>query len=198
MTDPESLTPTQRNIVHLATKYFGLSAGQITLEQGVVNTRSSVFARRNAWEIDELTHIPIPFGQTADFWVPHLKLTDLTNCPHTVLGEVKADGNRLTNLVGGPSYVTSNYIVTNNPLESLEGLPHTVGGRVVLTYQADLPLLRLLLIKECKGILIRQPDWMPYKELNSILDKYLGKGMAFVVPCARELIKHGFAGNARL
>jgi hypothetical protein len=122
------------------------------------------------------------------------KLTSLEHAPSIVYGGFDCSSNQLTSLQGSPCTTGSIYNCSLNPLTSLQGLPNKMIGKgmMLLPWNDTLPLLRVLLVKGIHWLNIEA------KECRDIMDKYLGKGYAGMVPCARELIKAGFKGNARL
>jgi hypothetical protein len=144
------------------------------------------------------SRIPVGFGQTGAVRCNGVGLETLKNSPEWVLGTFNVGNNNLTSLVGGPEVVMGGYIVTNNPLASLEGLPRSVTKGVGVTVTPTLPVLRLLMIKECAELIAFSPDNKEIKPLMEILNRYKHRGANGVMPCAAEMIKAGFRENARL
>jgi hypothetical protein len=120
------------------------------------------------------------------------QLTSLEGAPHTVGWNFSCVNNNLTSLVGGPRIVGGNYRCYNNRLTSLEGLPERVGNVFEIGFMPKLPILKVLLVKDVRSFQFLN------KDLNFIMNKYIRTGYNGMVPCARELIKAGFKGNARL
>jgi hypothetical protein len=90
--------------------------------------------------------------------------------------------------------VSGDFNCGRNQLTTLEGAPSSVGGSFYCSYSDNLPLLRLLLIKDVKEIYL-----VPINDIvEDILNKYIGQGRGGALACAAELTKAGFKNNARL
>lgn len=135
------------------------------------------------------------------------KITSLKGCPQQLYGGFNCEGNKLTNLIGAPPHVETSFDCHNNPLTSLDGLPHSIDGWIRIPYSKDLPLLKLLFIKNLIGIDIWgiELNAFPisntiviYSNLQDIMRKYIGQGRKGAIQCAAELTRAGFKGNARM
>jgi hypothetical protein len=122
------------------------------------------------------------------------ELTSLDGAPESV-ADFSIYKNRLTSLVGCPRRVAQ-LNAYSNPLTTLDGLPESAYS-IKISITPQLGLLRLLLVKGLEKI-----EFVEYMEDNSeieaIIKRYLGRGANGVMPCAAELIKAGYRGNARL
>ena len=110
-----------------------------------------------------------------------------------VSGNFNCSSNQLTTLQGGPTSVGEGFYCSNNQLTTLKGAPQSVGGEFYCRYDSNLPLLRLLFIKNLKLIRINNAP----EDVVNYLNKYIGKGPGGALACAAELIKAGFNRNAR-
>ena len=144
--------------------------------------------------------LPVKFARAiGDFTINSMDLTSLEGCPKVIEGgEFSCAYNKLTSLEGGPIAVGGDYLCHYNPLISLSGLPSMITNRIVLSYNENLPLLKLLFIKELKGIQLTGYRSITGSIISKILNKYLGTGKPGALACAAELTKAGFKGNARL
>ena len=113
------------------------------------------------------------------------QLTSLAGAPHQVGGAFYCDSNQLSSLEGAPRSVGGGFYCSNNPLTSLEGLPEEINGIVGITYLADLPLLRLFMIRGIEGLALRQDTG----SVEPIINRHLPQGKAGLSACATELIK---------
>ena len=104
--------------------------------------------------------------------------------------------NQLDTLKGGPHDVRGNYWCYNNPLTSLEGIAHHIGEQFWCDFTPDLGLLRILATGSKD---FYDKDYAQRRPIT-IINKYLemGGGWNRMVPCAREMIRAGFRGNAKL
>ena len=138
-----------------------------------------------------MSQLPYVFTQVrGDFGATHRDLTTLVRFPRKVGRDLYLGGNQLTDLTGAPDQVGGSITLVDNPLSSLVGFPPLVGDRVRITWQRDLPLLRLI---QAPMIVI----WDAPDAVEDILNKYAGKGKALMLNCAMELKKAGYVGNAR-
>ena len=120
-------------------------------------------------------------------------LKDLTYAPTSVGGSFRCGWNQLTSLQGAPNHVGGHFDCANNPLTDLIHLPDQIPGKIVLTYNTHLPLLRCLVAHEGVRSLEAPPKVMDI--LND--PKYMGKGKAASLACAALLIRAGYRDNAR-
>jgi hypothetical protein len=111
-----------------------------------------------------------------------------------VSGDFNCDRNKLTTLQGAPKSVGGDFNCDRNQLTTLQGAPSSVGGYFNCSYSDNMPLLRLLLIKDVKKISLHPENDI----VQNILNKYLGQGRGGALQCAAELVKAGYKGNARM
>ena len=145
------------------------------------------------WEFDLVS---------GNFNVSDVRLLTLKGCPREVGGSFVLHFFRGENLLGGPVSVGKEYwLARHKNLKSLEGLAQEIGGRMSLTYDSDLGLLRTLVAKG--GVYLEMNDSMSFIErsnatnVGKILNSYKGQGRAGAFDCRQELKKAGFEGNAR-
>jgi hypothetical protein len=160
----------------------------------------------------------------ANFSCNRLGLTTLEGCPLVVLGNFSCHTNQLTSLQGlsqlqNPGqqgwffscafnqlknfqHMDQNFegyfvgVDQGHPqaLTSIDGLPKQA-RLVEITYQPNLPLLKLL---EFKRVNVREPGNGPRVDLISdIFNKYAGEGKRGAIRCQKALIAAGFEGNAK-
>ena len=110
-------------------------------------------------------------------------------------GEFNCSDSNLTSLEGSPRIVNASFLAHNNPLQSLNDLPDSA-RYIKISYSQDLPLLRLLFVKNL-GKIAFYPYTPEGDQVNQILSKYLGKGRGGALACAAELARAGFNRNAR-
>ena len=153
------------------------------------------------------------------------ELETLENAPHTVTDTFSCYNNHLTSLQGGPSAVGAHsmggglYSCSGNFLKNFEGAPqdyfkgyfvavnqlgtglHSVSGlppdaRLVdITYQKDLPMLKLLNQKQVNIRSVVTGELMT--DITDIINKYASQGRKGSLACAAELARAGYKGNAR-
>jgi hypothetical protein len=154
---------------------------------GIVDVTGHVILKRKL-----LTRLPVRFGKilNGDFHVDECTLETLEGSPTSVDGDFECAYNQLKNLQGAPKHVGNDMYFQGNPLTSLDGYPEKIDGGVMLTWDKDLPLLRLL---QTEKILFTNAP----KEVNHILNKYAGTGKKGMLGAAAELTKAGFRDNAR-
>ena len=108
---------------------------------------------------------------------------------------LKVGGNMLTSLEGLEQTKVNNVSARNNPIQTLEHIP-SQASFVGFSYRPDLPVLRAVVQSQPPEIVFYDPQ--PPAPVKEIMERYQGRGWNWVVPCARELIRAGFKGNARL
>lgn len=141
--------------------------------------------------------LPINFGiVTGTFKINDCNLKTLDGCPREIGIDFIAHRNSITSLEGGPKIVGRSYFCRND-IVSLNGLPDSVGGRLVIGYSPTLPLLRLVNIKNLNEVYLRSSD-INTEVIEDIVNAYInrggGDGMALMM--AAELTRAGFKGNA--
>jgi hypothetical protein len=121
--------------------FFKFDEDELTVENGIVNCEGNISVKKI------ITKLPATFGEVkGTFNCMKNSLTTLLGSPK-VAGSFYAYRNNLQDLIGSPVTVAEVYSVTINPLTSLEGLPKEIGGELWLSYDRNLPLLRLMTCK---------------------------------------------------
>jgi hypothetical protein len=133
-----------------------------------------------------------PQSVPGEFLCGSNKLTDLEGAPQSVGSHFGCSNNEFTTLQGAPNSVGGDfYCVYNKKLTTLEGLP-AIQGTLKLSYSPTLPLLRCLLAKKVEFV----PE-LNNTTIETILNKYTGKGKRAMFDCQKELEDAGFEENAR-
>ena len=96
-------------------------------------------------------------------------------------------------LEGFPRWVAKDLFSSGLPrLKTLDHAPDYIGqGWLLGPYKPDMPLLRTLNAHQAIMV-VGEPD-----EVNTILNRYRGQGKKGAIPCATQLIRAGFGGNAK-
>jgi len=83
----------------------------------------------------EINKLPIRFGKiTGDFTCISLGIYTFDGFPHTVGGHFICSYSwNLTSMVGGPSIVGGDYIITANAISALDGVPDMITGTFTCT-----------------------------------------------------------------
>jgi hypothetical protein len=175
-TFPKPILLFRKYFVHNGHQLMPRSVGSaITMdEQGRINVKGDVMWRKHF----PTQQLPIQFGK--------------------VSGSFNLNGSGISSAHGMPSEVGKSLLLMSLPNFPLQELPHKVGGEVWLDYNPQWPLLHLLQIQIGGRIFLYTGDPDQDQVLNTIMNRYRNKGYTGMVPCARELIKAGFKGNARL
>lgn len=182
--------------------------------EGLISVNGSVIPSGGK----KLDKLPVNFETVnGRFACDNMGLTTLEGCPKYIKGNFNCRDNKLESFYGGPEEVERSFVCANNeiplknligspkrvqhfilqtPIESLEGLPEIIRGKIEILNNETLPLLRLLFVKELK--MIRIIDLINHDELEDILNKYIGQGRAGAIQCAAELTRAGYKGNAKL
>jgi hypothetical protein len=178
----------QPNIEKILKRNFNIE-GSVDIVGDIVNITGICDLHR------KIQKLPVQFGNVSgDFNCGRNQLTTLEGAPSSVGGGFYCDRNQLPTLEGAPSSVGGDFSCNNNKLTTLKGAPKSVGGSFYCSYSDNLPLLRLLLIKDVKEIYL-----VPINDIvEDILNKYIGQGRGGALACAAELTKAGFKNNARL
>ena len=145
--------------------------------------------------------IPVQIDMVhGDFWCES-DITSLHNSPTVVTGMYNIRKvTQLANMVGGPRAVDY-FSIMEGEIASLEGLPQRINGEggLSLPYVPNLGILRVLLVQNLQDFSMHEGATGEIDEtLGNIMARYLRKGWAAMVPCARELIRAGFRENAKL
>lgn len=155
-----------------------------------------------------------PTRVDGDFDCRECGLTSLQGGPEFVGSDYDCGSNNLTSLIHGPKHVGNEFTcdsnlledLTNapkcrilyargNPLKTLKGVPDHV-GKLIITVTPDLPLLEL--VNWSRPLELYAPiSANQLKDLELIVNKYMGQGKSMVLNFALELKQAGYAGNAR-
>lgn len=156
------------SINKLLLKHFRIEgAVNIDPETGVVDVKGRISMKKQA------PQFPVKFG--------------------TVTGSFHCDNMGLTTLEGGPTHVGGSCYCFQNPLRDLNGLAAHVGSILTLSYDPELPLLRVMNL----GIWQFYPSNIKATIVGEILKANEGKGKAGTLKAAIELMQHGYKANAR-
>jgi hypothetical protein len=176
------------SILKILNRHFKIT-GKIDINNGIIDVDGNVNL------IKKISKLPVQFGNvSSDFSCSGNQLTTLEGAPRSIGGGFSCSDNQLITLQGAPSSVGGGFNCYNNKLTTLEGAPISVGGGFHCSYNNNMPLLRLLLIKDVKKISLQPKNDI----VKNILNKYLGQGRGGALQCAAELTKAGYKGNARL
>lgn len=140
------------------------------------------------------------------------KLTNLEHFPAQIKGYINLAGNNLTSLEGAPKRandwfsvvyndlktlkgvpesISGDLDISDNPLENLDYWPLHIGGKVYMTWNLKLPILKTLMA--LGGVACENAP----KQVQEILNKYAGQGKPGAIKAAAELILAGYKDNAR-
>lgn len=142
--------------------------------------------------LQSLAHAPHYVG--ANFNCARCSLTTLEGACEQIDGWFDCAHNKLTTLAHAPRQVTDLFDCSNNPLTSMQGAPDNMGS-IEITYDAQLPLLRCLHAQ--LGINFIGGDEYPPRDVQNLLEKYMGSDKSGMIKCAVELVKAGYKANAR-
>lgn len=145
----------------------------------------------NSNQLTSLMYAPKYVG--GNFHCQRNQLTNLDHCPSGIQDLFCMD-NHLATFQGAPKVITGELRCWGNKtLQSLDGLPDEVHDTIWMDEpEPHLPLLRLLAVKGVTRINLGY-----IRELEQIMNAYLGKGKAGAIKCAAELIKAGYKDHAR-
>ena len=174
-------------IMWLLDKYFYCTDATID-DNGYVSCIDNVYLLTN----DSITvnRLPVKFLKVAgDFIINNNQLTTLEGCPIEVGGDFECKNNLLTSLVGGPEKVVNDYRCVDNKLTSLVGIPKNVTATFKLSYDKNLPLLRLLTLT---NFTFDNHSNINYAfDIMTVLLKYAGQGRKAALDCAVDLLSLG-------
>ena len=170
---------------------------RIPIKMGLVQGRFSCYG----CELETLENSPIMV--TDNFSCYNNQLESLAGGPQSVGsqsmggGTYSCSGNYLKNFEGAPQHF-SGYLVgvkqMGTGLDSVDGLP-TQARLVDLTYQSDLPMLKLI---NQKRVNIRAPlTGELMMDITDILNDHSGEGKAGALKAAVQMVKAGYKGNAK-
>lgn len=129
------------------------------------------------------------------------KITSLEYGPKIVQNDYICTRNEIINLEHMPTYVGGNFVAFDNPLQSIQGIEKCkISGIAYLPWNADLPLLRVLVLPNSVTIVDNpDDDNMIGSDVNSILKRYknISNKKKSIYDCQYALIKAGFKGNAK-
>lgn len=170
--------------------FYCIDKGLTSLKGSPQTVGGTFYCSKN--RLTELTHAPKKVD--GNFFCYHNKLTSLVGSPQTVGGAYNCSNNSLTSLTGAPSHIGDIYYpqvfsCLDNPLATLEDAPSVV-ALFGVTYSPTLPLLRLCNYQH--WVLDKSPF-----AVTAILIKHKGKGRSGALLAAAELIRAGYAENAR-
>jgi hypothetical protein len=142
------------------------------------------------------------FGSVnGDFNCAANHLTSLAGAPETVGGDFDCSKNYLESLDKAPKKVGGDFDCSKNSFKSLKEIPKNVVGRIMITYDSNLPLLDVFyenVKPKPKVIFFGKP------EITKIIEKYVCRwnttecGLKeIIMDCALELRKNGFKGNVK-
>ena len=202
---PDKPTPEKLHSEQVFLKSFELTGGGWAEfdEDGTVHVKGGG-AINTMLRPAKVKQIPIPFGTcVGSFSCGQNDLQDLTHSPTQLTGSFFVSYNpNLQSLKGAPSYVGRDFdmqhVVPAN--HSLRDMPRHVGGFLRLKYDPDLGALMLCNVQGNPKLDVKYERGQVHQMLQfaSIMQRYIGKGWAAMVPCARELIRAGLKGNATL
>ena len=204
-------------ILAILKKYFETTGSVTVDDQGLVMVTGDCMLR----ESKTVTQLPVQFASVGGhFSCRHNQLTSLAGAPQSVGGYFACSGNKLTSLdgapqsVGGdfycgynqltslegaPQSVGGDFYCDNNQLTSLDGLPKSINGKFYLDYIPNLPMLRLFKVRGITEIRVKDPATRKQGHpVEHIINRYIHLGINGILPCAAELYKAGYSGNAKL
>lgn len=199
-------------------KYFD-TKGKISIKDNIVSVAGDC-SLKIARPDNRFKILPVKFSiVNGTFDCSNHILDSIEGSPDYVSGDFWCTYNRLKDLTGGPTKVEGNYqCYTNRDMQSLKGvakiingelacyecniktfdyLPEFIGSRIILSYNQNLPVLKLLSINGLKNIAF-YPKFTKSIQVEDILNNYIGKGRGGMLAAAAELTKAGLKGNARL
>jgi hypothetical protein len=160
-----------------------------TLTHAPDHVGQTFFCNRN--RIESLVEGPSHVGR--NYYCSDNRLKSLTGMPDQISGSVFCEDNLLTSLQGAPKFIGGEFSAFNNQLLDISHMPDRVVYEIYLSYHPELPVLRFTEFDADQEFVV---DHAPPR-LISILQKYQGKGKAFMLNMALELKQSGLGGNAR-
>jgi hypothetical protein len=125
------------------------------------------------------------------------QLATLEGLPEIIPGDLIANHTKIQNLLHCPKSVESLNIENCNRLENLDNLPIHIApkdnkiNQITISWNKDLPMMRLFFYDRVE---IRHAPLA----FMSIWNRYHPHGLSYALPCIPELIRAGFANNAKL
>ena len=204
-------------ILVILKEYFETNGSVTVDDQGLVSVVGGCKLR----DIKTVTQLPVLFASVGGhFYCFNNQLTSLEGAPQSVGGNFYCFNNRLTSLEGAPQSVGEDFYCDNNQLTSLEGAPQSVGGDFYcsgnrltsldglpksikgvfqLDYIPNLPMLRLFKVRGITEVGVRDTVTNKWGHpVEHIINRYIHLGINGILPCAAELYKAGYGGNAKL
>ena len=109
------------------------------------------------------------------------------------------DSKTVTQLPVQFASVGGNFACSGNKLTSLDGIPKSINGKFNLDYNPNLPMLRLFKVRDITKVLVRDTVTNKWGHpVEHIINRYIHLGINGILPCAAELYKAGYGGNAKL
>ena len=124
-----------------------------------------------------------------------MNLTTLEGSPKIIINRYfSCSYNKLTTLEHSPPSMNNHdFYCHTNPLINLNGLPENINN-LYIHYSPNLPILKAVLNSK----LIQWCNNDTPKIVRVLTNQYCGQGKAKMAECAIELVKAGYARNARL
>ena len=129
---------------------------------------------------------------------------------NTVTGRfaIECEETTCKSLKGSPRHVGSNYNICYVRPHSLDGIPSSIGQRLIMKYDANLGLLPLLNVHVGQSLTCLSPDpdglgdWpqpgsIKFGRIIRLIKNYVGLGPSAAIAFASELIANGLESNAK-
>jgi hypothetical protein len=190
------VNPREDEIWDLFARFFEYEPSITTLKDEKIYSNGPVTLKKNVHR-----KLPIQFGVVKSLFLSDNELTSLEGCPTTVNTIFRCDKNNLQNLLGGPHTMSEIgwYTCIDNPLTSLDGLPKNCGD-LMLTYNARLPLLRLITLN-AGNIHVMLHYNVPAGNIEYLINKYRSTANTnkkeLLWKVQQDLIQRGLEDNAR-
>jgi hypothetical protein len=146
--------------------------------------------------------IPVKFGSLkSHFYCEKKGLDTLENCPNIRVRNLMCSGNNLTSLEHAPLEIQDHLHCVDNPFKTLKGIEiNSSINRITITYDSNIPLLRLLVARSHISFGSNVPDKNFYQPVEEILNEHISSYSNLkerLVKCQYALIKAGFKTNAK-
>jgi len=184
MIDQEQLL---KDLKYTCRFYHGNSTSDLDIDQEIQSKR--IIINSNG-EIDTVLRVSV--YRTLEGKLPVM----FNECGHSF----NAIGAGLVSLQGCPRRVGLSFACTINALTSLQYLPERARS-MQLDYTPTLGLLRICAVQDLARLAFSAKISMyrpQAEQARLIISKYLQSGRDGIIPCAAELHKAGFGGNAKL
>ena len=154
---------------------------ELKSDAATINDDGTVDIRGNIRSESVMEKFPVKFGTirgSFDCGVSNLRT--LENGPFLVEGDFKCYHNYLTDLKGAPREIRGSFNCCANPLKSLQGSPEKIGETWYVTYDENLPLLRMLVANQIGfGGKLHEDE----QTIENILNQFAGQGKRGVPSC---------------